>query len=76
VLAKINPGNDLVELINATHVGSVYTGSSVGELGDIAEALVDMLLAGDEIDLRCKNLAKKLFSTEVAVKQILAALEV
>jgi len=76
VLAKINPGNDLVHLINETHVGFAYTGSSVGELRDIAEALVDKLMAGDDMDLRCKNLAKELFSTEVAVKQILAALEV
>jgi glycosyltransferase involved in cell wall biosynthesis len=76
VLAKINPGNDLVNLINEANVGSVYTGSSVTELRDIAEALVDKLILADGMDLRCKNLAKELFSTEVAVKQILTALEV
>ncbi|MBU3538257.1 glycosyltransferase family 4 protein [Polynucleobacter sp. UK-Gri1-W3] len=76
VLAKINPGNDLVDLINEANVGSVYTGSSVTELRDIAEALVDKLILVDGMDLRCKNLAKELFSTEVAVKQILTALEV
>lgn len=76
VLAKINPGNDLVDLINEANVGSVYTGSSVTELRDIAEALVDKLILADGMDLRCKNLAKELFSTEVAVKQILTALEV
>jgi glycosyltransferase involved in cell wall biosynthesis len=75
VLAKINPGNDLVELINETRVGSSYTGTSVLELRDIAEALVDKLISCDGIDLRCKNLAKELFSTEVAVKKILTALE-
>ena len=76
VLAKINPGNDLVDLINKNQVGYAYIGSSVEELRDIAEALVDKLLEEDEIDLRCKNLAKEMFSTEVAVKQILIALEV
>jgi glycosyltransferase involved in cell wall biosynthesis len=76
VLAKINPGNDLVDLINKTQVGYAYIGSSVEELRDIAEALVDKLIVADRIDLRCKNLAKELFSTEVAVTQILAALEV
>jgi glycosyltransferase involved in cell wall biosynthesis len=75
VLAKINPGNDLVELINEAHVGSAYTGSSINELKDIAEALVDQLMAGDGINLRCQNLAKELFSTKVAVKQIVAALK-
>lgn len=76
VLAKINPGNDLVDLINKNQVGYAYTGSSVTELRDIAEALVDKLTLADRMDLRCKNLAKELFSTEVAVKQILTALEV
>lgn len=76
VLAKINPGNDLVDLINKTQVGYAYTGSSVAELRDIAEALVDKLMAADRMDLRCKNLAKDLFSTEVAANQILTALEV
>jgi glycosyltransferase involved in cell wall biosynthesis len=76
VIAKINPGNDLVDLINKTQVGYAYIGSSVEELRDIAEALVDKLMVADRIDLRCKNLAKELFSTEVAVKQILMALEV
>lgn len=75
VLAKINPGNDLVDLINKTQVGYAYIGSSVDELRDLAEVLVDKLMAADRIDLRCKNLAKELFSTEVAVKQILAALK-
>jgi hypothetical protein len=76
VLAKINPGNDLVELINGAHVGSAYTGSSINELRDIAESLVDRLMAGDGINLRCQNLAKELFSTEVAVKQIVTALKI
>lgn len=76
VLAKINPGNDLVDLINEANVGSVYTGSSVQELRTLAEALVNRLSEDKEINLRCKKLAKELFSTEVAVAQILAALEV
>jgi len=75
VLAKINPGNDLVDLIDKAQVGSAYTGSSVEELRNISEALVDTLIGGDRVDLRCKTLAKELFSTEVAAKQILAALE-
>jgi hypothetical protein len=33
-------------------------------------------MTDDGINLRCKNLAKELFSTEVAARQILAALEV
>lgn len=76
VLAKINPGNDLVDLINEANVGSVYTGSSVQELRSLAEALVNRLSEDEGINLRCKKIAKELFSTEVAAKQILAALEV
>jgi glycosyltransferase involved in cell wall biosynthesis len=76
VLAKINPGNDLVDLINEANVGSVYSGSSVQELRSLAEALVYRLSEDKGINLRCKKLAKELFSTEVAVKQIMIALAV
>ncbi len=76
VLAKINPGNDLVYLINEANVGSVYTGSSVNELRRFAEALVYRLNEDEGFNLRCKKLAKEMFSTEVAVAQILAALKI
>ena len=76
VLAKINPGNDLVDLINEANVGSVYTGSSVQELRSLAKALVHRLSEDEGINLRCKKLAKELFSTEIAVKQIMMALAV
>jgi glycosyltransferase involved in cell wall biosynthesis len=74
VLARINPGNDLVDLIDKAQVGSTYTGSSVVELRHTVEALVNKLSVGNGMDLRCKILAKDLFSTEVAAKKILAAL--
>jgi glycosyltransferase involved in cell wall biosynthesis len=76
VLAKINPGNDLVDLISSFRVGLAYTGSSSEELRVIAETLVNKLLLDDAIASRCKSLAKEIFSTDVAAKQILDALEV
>lgn len=75
VLAKINPGNDLVNLINESRVGAAYTGSSVIELRAIAEDLIDRLETDGTIQLRCKKLSEGIFSPEIAVRKILTALK-
>lgn len=74
VLATINPGNDLVGLIENEGVGRVGTDTSVESLGRMALALVDDLVPDDGIKNRCKALAARLFSPEAAVKQIVEAL--
>lgn len=75
VLASINPGNDLVELIQVERVGLVCTTSSEETLSHLALALIDGLDHADDLRNRCKALAARLFSPEVAVKQIVAALK-
>jgi hypothetical protein len=79
VLASINPGNDLVEMIEREGVGLVCTDHSVDTLQRLALELVDeVLTAGARehaISTRCKALSVKLFSPEAAVKQIVAALK-
>jgi len=74
VLASINPGNDLIKLIEDERVGRVYTDPSAVSLMQLAEALVDEIALNAEIKGRCKALAAKLFSPEMAVKQIVQAL--
>ncbi len=76
VLARINPGNDLVNLINESNIGASYTGLSVSELKVIAENLVDKLVGDNEMELRCRDMLKNLFSPAIAAKQILAALKI
>lgn len=74
VLARLNPGNDLAELIGKNHIGASYVGFDVGELKTVADALIQSLKNDSEISSRCKNLAQNLFSTERAAKQIINAL--
>jgi glycosyltransferase involved in cell wall biosynthesis len=74
VLASINPGNDLADLIVRERVGRVCTDASAQTLGRLAEDLADAMLGDVEIRTRCKALAAKLFSPETAVRQIVQAL--
>jgi len=74
VLATINAGNDLASLIQSERVGQVCTDNSVDTLQRLAQALVQELAEDTAISARCKALSARLFSPEVAVKQITAAL--
>lgn len=76
VLASINPGNDLVELIEREQLGRVCTDTSVDSLRSMALELVTDIAQDDGFKGRCKALAARLFSPEVAVKQIVEALRV
>ena len=74
VLAKVNPGNDLIELISQNRVGVTVTNDEVLELREAVEKLLNMLDVDEHIHNRCKDLAQYQFSTERAAKQIVAAL--
>ncbi len=74
VLACINHGNDLVELIGREVVGHACTDYSVETLQCLAESLVDDMIHDVEISMRCRNLSTQLFSAKTAVDQITEAL--
>jgi glycosyltransferase involved in cell wall biosynthesis len=75
VMAIINDGNDLQLLIEKYQVGRVTTDRSQRNLRLIAESLLaEMSLIDSEISFRCKNLATELFSSRVAVEQIVDTL--
>jgi hypothetical protein len=82
VLASINAGNDLVEMIEGEGVGRVCTDHSVDTLQRLALELAGEVAAGAgaasagnaAVADRCKALSAKLFSPEAAVRQIVAAL--
>ncbi|OGS94883.1 MAG: hypothetical protein A3H31_04300 [Gallionellales bacterium RIFCSPLOWO2_02_FULL_57_47] len=74
VLASINPGNDLAELIQREGDGRVCTDHSAETLRRLAIDLTDEIAAGTNVSARCRALSAKLFSPEAAVKQIAAAL--
>lgn len=74
VLACINPGNDLVELICSEGVGYACTDYSVDTLQKLAASLVDDMIHDQQISTRCKALSARLFSAKSAVYQITGSL--
>lgn len=75
VLASINPGNDLTDVIRQADVGRVCEDHRVESLHNSAEELL-RLIAQDAaaIQMRCRQLAADLFSPEAAVRQIVSGL--
>ena len=75
VLATINAGNDLAEVIRENAVGKVSEGGNLEELEGMARALID----GEDGDpetyrSRCRGLFTRMFSAPRAVSQITNAL--
>ena len=70
VLASINPGNDLVKIINENKVGAVITNRSLDDLTNKTEKLLAALDINDNFFKRSKNLYKNLFSSKSAVNTI------
>lgn len=74
VLASINPGNDLMRLIQTEGVGRVCTDQSVDTLKCLSLEILDEIDTEINLPSRCRALSEKLFSPVAAVKQIAAAL--
>ncbi len=75
VLARINSGNDLVDIIKKNNVGRVISDGEKSSLEVQACELLDSLDLDRNVKDRCRNLYLKLFSPEMAVKQIVYALQ-
>ena len=74
VLANINAGNDLAQMIRDEDVGEVCETNDLGELADLADRLLTRIEAGEEFSNRCRDLFEREFSVEKAVYQIVTAL--
>jgi len=73
VLARVNAGTDLAHLIEDEGVGKVYVGHSVVELKKLAEEIIENQTIYEKMVSRGQNLAKRMFSSKTAVKQIINA---
>ncbi|MCP3445664.1 glycosyltransferase family 4 protein [Bradyrhizobium sp. CCGUVB14] len=73
VLARVNPDTDLMKLIEAEQVGKAYVGNSVTELKEIAEQLMDDDGLRRSMSERGRELGRSMFSSSVAVQQIVAS---
>lgn len=75
VLASVNDGNDLVELILEKSVGEVCTDNSAATLAKLAHKLLGQIENDQHMPARCKALARAMFDPAVAVKKITTSLE-
>ena len=75
VLARVNPNNDLVALVQEEGVGLVVAGDNPALLHAHASRLADEADLRDAMGRRGRALALRLFSPESAAKDIVAVLE-
>ncbi len=75
VLANVNSGNDLAQMIRDEQVGQVCESNEVGELLQLTDKLLTQIDAqADDLSIRCRSLFEREFSVDRAVRQIVAAL--
>lgn len=75
VLARINAGNDLKQIIDTEGVGYVCVGDAQHQLSKLAERLLDSPELRSQMAQRGKELAERRYSTGSAVSRIVAALQ-
>jgi glycosyltransferase involved in cell wall biosynthesis len=74
VLANINAGNDLADVIRKEQVGMVSEGNSPDTLQRLAEQLLAQLHADAAWPERCRALFVRMFAVEAAVHQVVHGL--
>lgn len=74
VLAAVNPGNDLVRLIQDERVGRACTDATVDALESGLLGVLQDVEADHALPTRCRALAARMFSPTSAVRQIVAGL--
>jgi glycosyltransferase involved in cell wall biosynthesis len=76
VLASVNPGNDIVDLIKDNDTGRVVTDGKVTSLTEVANELANVIEVNHKSSLsaNCKSLSHNLFRPEIAAAQVEAAL--
>jgi glycosyltransferase involved in cell wall biosynthesis len=76
VLANINLGNDLAQMIRNEKVGLVCESNQLEELVQLAIRLLELVETDAQLSARCANLFEREFSVKKAVHQIVAALSI
>lgn len=71
VLAIVNSGNDLIDLITKSQVGVVISNNHSEEISKAFSHLIDRLKNDSQIQGRCQTLAQELFSPTRAAQQII-----
>jgi glycosyltransferase involved in cell wall biosynthesis len=75
VLANVNAGNDLAQLIRDEQVGQVCESNKAGELLQLTDKLLTQIDSqADDLPNRCRSLFEREFAVDRTVRQIVAAL--
>lgn len=75
VLANVNAGNDLAQMIRDEQVGLVCESNEVDELLGLSDKLLNQIeKQGDHLTKRCRSLFEREFAVDKAVRQIVSAL--
>jgi glycosyltransferase involved in cell wall biosynthesis len=74
VLAAINKGNDIEDMINSNNVGRTSTSHSIDVLKNLVEEVLSDLLNDESAKDRCKQLYSDTFSPKKAAEQIIDGL--
>lgn len=74
VLANINAGNDLAQIIRQEQVGQVCENNQIAFLLQIADSLLTQIDADKDLPNRCRCLFQREFAVQRTVGQIVAAL--
>lgn len=74
VLANINAGNDLAQMIRDEQVGQVCESNRLDDLVQLANQLLDQIESDGQMPSRCRNLFQREFAVEKTVRQIVSAL--
>jgi glycosyltransferase involved in cell wall biosynthesis len=75
VLANINPGNDLAELIRSEGVGVVCEDADIQDLERKANILINSVEMDADFQKRCRAVYERMFSPSQAVNQIVLELK-
>jgi glycosyltransferase involved in cell wall biosynthesis len=74
VLATVNAGNDLAQMIREEQVGLVCESNQVDDLMQFAVQLLTQIELDGQMPSRCQSLFEREFAVEKTVRQIVAAL--
>lgn len=72
VLANINAGNDLAQIIRDEQVGQVCQSNHVDDLFQLATQLLEQIESDDQTSSRCRNLFQRKFAVDKTVHQIVS----
>ena len=75
MLANVNAGNDLAQMIIDEQVGQVCETNQVTELLQLTDKLLSQIDSeADKLSARCRRLFEREFAVDKTVRQIVAAL--